>query len=438
MTKHTILFLAANPLGTDRLALDEEARAIQAELERSGHRDRFELVTRWAVQPLDLLRELRRLKPTIVHFSGHGGRGPGSADGRRQRDVVGAADVGEGGEDGDGLFLQGADGRPHLVSTAVLEETFGAAGRSVKVVVLNACYSEVQAIALAAHVEVVVGMAGAIGDAAASAFAVGFYGGLGEGESVAVAFQQGGAAIGLDGTAERAWPLLKMRAAAVEALALIDRPPIGRRRRLTRPRVLGVAVVVCSLIAFAGLRVLGSEDSVPRRGGSRTVNVSLIATLSSESVEPPVGPGAKLEQKPFDPPPRARPAEAASAAVAPVGTLRQARPDCEGVDGSSPMCSYRGILRQMNGNPMRGVRVELMGTDCEVITGKFGTFDFGACDRRQIRRLVNPSIFLYLPRKDPVCGKISLRRPPDVTEVRVDLMDPCGVDADGLLRPDSP
>ena len=57
MHKHIILFLAANPLGTDRLALDEEARAIQEELERSGYRDRFELVTRWAVRPLDLLRE---------------------------------------------------------------------------------------------------------------------------------------------------------------------------------------------------------------------------------------------------------------------------------------------------------------------------------------------------------------------------------------------
>ena len=35
MRKHTILFLAANPSGTDRLALDREARAIQVELERS-------------------------------------------------------------------------------------------------------------------------------------------------------------------------------------------------------------------------------------------------------------------------------------------------------------------------------------------------------------------------------------------------------------------
>jgi hypothetical protein len=82
----------ANPLGTDRLALDREARAIQAELERSGHRDRFELVTRWAVEPLDLLRELRKLKPTVVHFSGHGGQvaqGGARPGGSSYRDVVG-------------------------------------------------------------------------------------------------------------------------------------------------------------------------------------------------------------------------------------------------------------------------------------------------------------------------------------------------------------
>src|SRR5215470_11626881 len=57
MSKHTILFLAANPRGSDPLALDREAREIHVELERSGYRDQFEFVTRWAVEPLDLLRE---------------------------------------------------------------------------------------------------------------------------------------------------------------------------------------------------------------------------------------------------------------------------------------------------------------------------------------------------------------------------------------------
>lgn len=188
MTKHTILFLAANPLGTDRLALDREARAIQVELERSGHRDQFEFVTRWAAEPLDLLRELRRLKPTIVHFSGNG---------RGWRQDVGAAPF-----DGDsqhGLFFQGSDGLPHFVSTEALGETFGAAGSSVKLVVLNACYCKAQAGVLLAHVDCIVGMRGPIHEDAARNFAIGFYGGLGERESIAAAYKQGRAAIKLDG-----------------------------------------------------------------------------------------------------------------------------------------------------------------------------------------------------------------------------------------------
>jgi hypothetical protein len=201
MKKHTILFLAANPLGTDRLALDQEARAIQMELERSGHREQFELVTRWAVQPLDLLRELRKLKPTVVHFSGHGGpdvAGEKPPSQVPRRDVAGPPSSLDA-EHQRGLFFQGPDGRPQLVSTAALEDTFGAAGSSVKLVVLNACYSDVQAEALLAHIDCVVGMSGSILDDAARSFAIGFYGGLGERESVAAAYQQGRAAIRLEG-----------------------------------------------------------------------------------------------------------------------------------------------------------------------------------------------------------------------------------------------
>ncbi len=213
--KHIILFLAANPSGTDRLALDEEARAIQVELERSGFRDRFELVTRWAVRPLDLLRELRKLKPTVVHFSGHGASGPGAGDHRPgpgpHRDLVGEPGH-NGGEPRHGLFFQGLDGAPQLVSTEALEETFGAAGASVKMVVLSACYSEVQAQALLPHVGCVVGMSGAIRDDAARTFAIGFYGGLGERESVAAAYKQGCAAIRLEGLHDGERPQLAVRA----------------------------------------------------------------------------------------------------------------------------------------------------------------------------------------------------------------------------------
>jgi hypothetical protein len=50
-----ILFLAANPTGTDRLALDREARSIRAELKRSGYRDRFALGLRLLTTELSSL-----------------------------------------------------------------------------------------------------------------------------------------------------------------------------------------------------------------------------------------------------------------------------------------------------------------------------------------------------------------------------------------------
>jgi hypothetical protein len=210
MKRHTILFLASNPSGTDHLALDREARSIQEELERCGYRDRFEFVTRWAVQPLDLLRELRKLRPTVVHFSGHGGKAASGAWLASHRDVTRGLDL-PGGEPGHGLFFQGADGRAHVVSAEALRDTFGAAGASVRLVVLNACYSELQAEALATHVDCIVGMAGSIHDDAARSFAIGFYGGLGERESVEAAYRQGRAAISLEGLPHSDRPQLKVR-----------------------------------------------------------------------------------------------------------------------------------------------------------------------------------------------------------------------------------
>jgi hypothetical protein len=188
--RQVILFLAANPAGMDRLALDREARAIQVELERSGHRDRFAFVTRWAAEPLDLLRELRRLRPTVLHFKGHGERAS---------------------EPARGLYFQSSDGSPRVVSSTAVRDAIAAAGSSVKLVVLSACYSEQQAQELLTGVDCVVGMSGATGDDAAQAFAIGFYGGLGEQESVAAAYRQGRAAIQLHGLDDAARPQLKVR-----------------------------------------------------------------------------------------------------------------------------------------------------------------------------------------------------------------------------------
>jgi hypothetical protein len=52
--------------GTDRIALAEEARAIQEELDLSGHRDKFELVTRWAVRFVTLYNAGQALSALVT------------------------------------------------------------------------------------------------------------------------------------------------------------------------------------------------------------------------------------------------------------------------------------------------------------------------------------------------------------------------------------
>jgi hypothetical protein len=235
--KHAILFLAANPHDTGRLALDHEARSIHRKLKCSSHRDRFDFVTWWAAEPLDLLRELRELKPTVVHFSGHGGGSAGTADAAQGRDIgVPAAPGGA----PSGLYFHSATGGPQVVSPEAIAQAFGSVDAGVRLVVLNACFTEPIAEALLAHVDCVVGTSGVIHDAAARSFAIGFYGGLGEHESVAAAFKQGQAAIHLDGLPDADRPRLRIRDgfdaarliladAATSALAEVPCPYPGMR-----------------------------------------------------------------------------------------------------------------------------------------------------------------------------------------------------------------
>jgi hypothetical protein len=229
--RHGILMLSANPADTSRLKLDQDERDVRQEIDRSRYRDRFVLDVRSAVAPIDLLRELRRIKPTILHFAGHGVGSGGRAAGPGMRDV--APGHGTGDAPLEGLCFQGPDGRAQVIPTEVLLDTFAAAGRSVKMVALAACYTEPQAEALIAHVDVVIGFGGAIRDDAARKFSVSLYGAIAEGESVEVAYLQGRAAIGLEGLPDRDRPKLKVKP-GVDASKLVfatDRWPPPRAKR---------------------------------------------------------------------------------------------------------------------------------------------------------------------------------------------------------------
>jgi hypothetical protein len=62
---------------------------------------------------------------------------------------------------------------------------------NIRCVVLNACYSEKQARAIAEHIECVIGMSNAIGDLASIDFSVAFYRALAYGRDVKTAFDLG-------------------------------------------------------------------------------------------------------------------------------------------------------------------------------------------------------------------------------------------------------
>lgn len=184
--KMKILLLAANPVNTYKLRLDEEVRDIYEALERAKMRDQFEIIPQWAVCSNDLLHALVKHKPQIVHFSGHG-----------------AGD--------QGLALEDDSGQTQLVSTEVLTQLFKLLKEKINCVLLNACYSEAQAEAIHQHIDYVIGMNQAIGDRAAIKFAGAFYQGLGNELSIEDAYELGRIAIQLAGIPESLTPILKIR-----------------------------------------------------------------------------------------------------------------------------------------------------------------------------------------------------------------------------------
>ncbi|MGB7247671.1 MAG: CHAT domain-containing protein [Phormidesmis sp.] len=169
------------------LRVEAEVRLIEEALQRSRHRDRFQLATKLAIRTTDLRRALLDHRPQIVHFSGHG--------------------TGE-----QGIVLETDTGREQLVRTEALTQLFGAfeAG-SIECVLLNACYSEVQATAIHQFVDCVIGMNQPIGDRAAVEFAEGFYDALGAGCPYDEAFKIGCSAIALSGSRDESIPVLKYR-----------------------------------------------------------------------------------------------------------------------------------------------------------------------------------------------------------------------------------
>lgn len=182
-----ILILASNP--RQDLNLDREIRDLKGVIEKTRHHNPFEVVTELAVRVGDLQDLMLRHRPQIVHFCGHGG---GEA----------------------GLVCASDEVKEQWLQTEALSNLFRLCTQHFPVdcVLLNACYSEVQAEAMIEHINYVVGMQQTIQDNAAIAFAKGFYRALGYNLAVEAAYEFGCNAIQLEITGSS-----KVRSAATEA-----------------------------------------------------------------------------------------------------------------------------------------------------------------------------------------------------------------------------
>lgn len=114
--KLTILFLAANPQDTQKLALDQEVRSITEAIRKSEGRDGIEFFSRWAVQSLDILQADNETDRRSF-FSGHG------------------SEKGE-------IVLDDGSGNIAMVSKEAMAAAVASASKKVRMIFFNACFRE--------------------------------------------------------------------------------------------------------------------------------------------------------------------------------------------------------------------------------------------------------------------------------------------------------
>jgi hypothetical protein len=156
-----LLVLSSNP--RQDLKLEREIKDLTFAIRRLKT---FEVIAYGGVTPEELLDMLAQESPLIVHFCGHGA-------GER------------------GLVLQDREQREQLVATKVLAEAFKIFSNEVNCVVLNACDSDFQAVAIVEHINYVIGMRQEILDHAAFLFSVSFYKGLASEKSIEQSHEMG-------------------------------------------------------------------------------------------------------------------------------------------------------------------------------------------------------------------------------------------------------
>lgn len=163
--KIKILIVTSNPIDANALRLQKEIKCISDILNRSKHRDSFELKPVGAAQIDDLMSLTVEFDPHILHFSGHG--------------------------ESNGIYFEDERGYSRLVNFENVAPLFSKKKSNLCCIVFSSCYSDEQARLLVPHVPYVVGMKGRVLDEGAIEFSCGFYVGITSGNSIEDSFSVG-------------------------------------------------------------------------------------------------------------------------------------------------------------------------------------------------------------------------------------------------------
>lgn len=147
-----ILFIACNPMDTQRLRLDKEIREIKKSLASSKFIHRYELIQEWAITKSELVFTLKKHEPSIIHFSGHG--------------TV------------DGIILENEEGYSYLLSSKQLSSILEITKRP-SLVLLNSMYSSRTCKEISDNTDISIGIEGTLTDEFAISFVSAFYRGIG-------------------------------------------------------------------------------------------------------------------------------------------------------------------------------------------------------------------------------------------------------------------
>jgi TPR repeat protein len=276
MKKIKVLFFAADPSAvlpggaTAALQLGEDVRQISKRIEEDGRQSAVDFDWRLAARPDDIVSALRRTRPQVVHFSGHGNL--------------------------RGLVFTSADGYgKRVVEGTALRRTFELFPNDIRLVVLSACFSKDQAASIADVVGCAVGTSGGIADEDAIRFDAAFYGYLACGESVKTAFDRASNELELNGVSGTSPELLSGR--GVDPAKLILLTGVSRRKQGI---AAATAVAITAIIALSAPKSTPTDPYVPP--GLRSLGCGAESTLPSLALDDPPstseaspGPGTDLE-----------------------------------------------------------------------------------------------------------------------------------------------